>query len=222
MDLRKKKGIPGVLGAIDGPHIPILKPIENQEDYVNRKGFHSVLIQTIVDHRKKILNVSCGYPGSMHDARMLRRSDIYQTIEARGADEFFPRNTFLLGDSAYPSLSWLVPPFKDNGRLSANHHDFNYRHSATRMPVEMFYGHLKGRFRRLKFIEMLDIKKISDVILACSVLHNIIIIEEGDGEVDEPQTEDNDDGVDPETDKTDFENFSSHDRRSELFQMLYT
>ena len=30
------KGFPGVVGAIDGTHIPIKAPIENPNDYINR------------------------------------------------------------------------------------------------------------------------------------------------------------------------------------------
>ena len=32
-------------GAIDGTHIPILAPNESHADYVNRKGYHSIIMQ---------------------------------------------------------------------------------------------------------------------------------------------------------------------------------
>ena len=36
------KGIPWVVGAIDGKHIPIKAPIENPNKYINRKLFPSI------------------------------------------------------------------------------------------------------------------------------------------------------------------------------------
>ena len=36
--------------AIDGSYIPIIAPIEHAVDYYCRKGFHSVLLQGIVDY----------------------------------------------------------------------------------------------------------------------------------------------------------------------------
>ena len=38
----EKRGIPVVLGAIDGSHIPIKASSEGQQDYINHKRFHSI------------------------------------------------------------------------------------------------------------------------------------------------------------------------------------
>lgn len=44
-------GIPRVIGSIDGSHIRILPPQEGYRDFVNRKGWPSVVLQAVVDHR---------------------------------------------------------------------------------------------------------------------------------------------------------------------------
>lgn len=38
----EKWGFPGVLGSIHGCHIPVKGPRKNPEQYINRKGFHSL------------------------------------------------------------------------------------------------------------------------------------------------------------------------------------
>ena len=44
--------IPNVISAIDGSHIPIKAPHLFPVDYFNRKGFYSIVLQALVDHKK--------------------------------------------------------------------------------------------------------------------------------------------------------------------------
>jgi hypothetical protein len=43
------KGFPGVLGAIDGSHIPIKTRKVDGEQYYNRKKFPSIILQAVCD-----------------------------------------------------------------------------------------------------------------------------------------------------------------------------
>ncbi|KAL1276996.1 hypothetical protein QQF64_023669 [Cirrhinus molitorella] len=45
--------------------------------YFNRKLFHSVQLQAITDHKGKFLDIFVGYPGSVHDAKVLKNSPVY-------------------------------------------------------------------------------------------------------------------------------------------------
>jgi len=90
----------------------------------------------------------------------LRRSNLYQESQ-NNKEQLFPNTTFILSDSAYPSLPWLVPPFRNNDHLTAQQLEFNYLHSSTRMAIEKAFGVLKDRFRRLKFFnELRDLQFI--------------------------------------------------------------
>jgi hypothetical protein len=42
---RSKTGIPGVVGCIDGSHIPIIQPSKFGKSYYNRKGFYTINVQ---------------------------------------------------------------------------------------------------------------------------------------------------------------------------------
>ncbi len=70
--------IPQVYGALDGTHIPILAPAEGYRDYVNRKGWPSIILQALVDDCCMIRDVCVGTPGSSHDAAVLVTSELYR------------------------------------------------------------------------------------------------------------------------------------------------
>lgn len=57
---------------------PIITPEECQADYVNRKIFHSIIMQAVVDCKYSFRDVVIGWPGSVHDARVLFNSSIYK------------------------------------------------------------------------------------------------------------------------------------------------
>ncbi|CAH1778086.1 unnamed protein product [Owenia fusiformis] len=64
---REFRGIPGIVGAIDGTYMPIPKPSGSGTDYINRKMYSSVNTQLTCDQNMKILDVYAGHPGSVHD-----------------------------------------------------------------------------------------------------------------------------------------------------------
>ncbi|WAR08359.1 HARB1-like protein, partial [Mya arenaria] len=45
------RGFPSVISAVDGTHVRIQTPSEDEEQYVNRKHFHSINVQASCDHR---------------------------------------------------------------------------------------------------------------------------------------------------------------------------
>ena len=118
-------GIPQIVGAIDGCHIEINAPSQNHEDYLKRKQHYSVNLQAIVDANLKFILATVGYPGSIHDARVLKLSGLYDFVENEQILSSSIRNIsetdvgpLLAGDSAYPLSTWLMKPFSDKGRLT--------------------------------------------------------------------------------------------------------
>nr|CAI5827634.1 unnamed protein product [Callosobruchus analis] len=57
-------GFKGVIGVIDGSHVRIDKPSEDPESYINRKGYYSIHLQVVCDHKRKIRNVVTGFRDS--------------------------------------------------------------------------------------------------------------------------------------------------------------
>ena len=54
---KHKFGFPQCAGAVDGTHIPIISPEEYPADYFNRKGWHSVVMQTTVNHLGQFVDI---------------------------------------------------------------------------------------------------------------------------------------------------------------------
>ena len=71
-----RHSFPYILGAIDGSHIPIQAPLNNPKCffYINRKQFHSVVLQGVCVDDLKFTNVNVGWPGRVHDSKVLRNS----------------------------------------------------------------------------------------------------------------------------------------------------
>ena len=99
-------GFPNISGVIDGTHVRIQAPHRYEDQFVNRKNYHSINVQLICDPDCKITNVVAQWPGSTHDSRMLSESNIGRSFEAG------TQWGMLLGDSGYPCRSWLMTPFR--------------------------------------------------------------------------------------------------------------
>ncbi len=46
----QERGYPQCTGTIDGTYIPIIAPRDNPADYYSREGWHSIVLQAVVDH----------------------------------------------------------------------------------------------------------------------------------------------------------------------------
>uniref|UniRef100_UPI0037E9228E putative nuclease HARBI1 n=1 Tax=Semicossyphus pulcher TaxID=241346 RepID=UPI0037E9228E len=160
-------GFPNVIGCVDGTHIPIRAPSENEGHYVNRKSTHSINVQIICDAAHIITNVEAKWPGSVHDSRVYRESTVSRRMERGHLDGY------LLGDRGYPCRPTLLTPYPDPE--PGPQQRFNVAHCRTRAQVEMTIGLLKARFQCLRQLRVTP-ERACDIIVACVVLHNIATI----------------------------------------------
>ena len=158
-----------------------------------------MLVQAVVNHICLLRDLCVGWPGSVHDARVLANSSVYKKItneellqgqEIQVQDQQL--HTFLLGDSAYPLLQWLVRPFQFLQSLSSQQKKFNYRLSRARGVVEIAFGRLKRPWKGLSKQIHMDIENVPHITAACCALHNVCGIH-GDSFYDEWLQEDDSD-----------------------------
>ncbi|KAJ1125215.1 hypothetical protein NDU88_003649 [Pleurodeles waltl] len=80
--------IPNVIGATDGTHFVFVPFQQNEQVYRNRKSFHSMNVQMVCLADQYISHLNAKYPGSVHDAFVLKNSSMPKcdgpTTEAQG------------------------------------------------------------------------------------------------------------------------------------------
>jgi hypothetical protein len=135
--------------------------------------------QAVVDSNKRFLDLYIGMPGSTNDARILRRSSLYHLamhnniFDARNSvDGFAP---YLIGDSGYPLLSWLMVPHRGLQQLTVVERLFNRKLLRGRCVIENAFGILKQTFRELLRKSELPVIFLPNVISACAILHNVLL-----------------------------------------------
>ncbi|XP_048876160.1 uncharacterized protein LOC125746326 [Brienomyrus brachyistius] len=168
-----RAGFPRTGLAVDGCHIPIRKPHrKNPLAYLNRKNFYSVILIGFCDSQRRFCHVSVGHPGSWHDARAFRHTAVAEAL-VEDPRSLMPEGLHIIGDSAFPLLPQLLKPYQDNGHLTDRQKNYNRKLNGARVVIEQAFGILKSKFRRLKYLQMDSIQKISSAVCACCILYNL-------------------------------------------------
>lgn len=104
-----------ILGIIDCTDFEIKQPLRGLAAFTNRKKKTSVKLQAVCDANMMFLDISCAWPGSMHDSRIYGLSSLSQVIEERleGTD------LRILGDSGYQLSNRMMTPYRNNGNFTA-------------------------------------------------------------------------------------------------------
>ncbi|KAL2096948.1 hypothetical protein ACEWY4_006155 [Coilia grayii] len=142
---------------------------------------HVNMLQAICDHQGKFINIFVGYPGFVHDSRVLKNGPIYN----QGI--YPPPERCLLGDGGYACLERpirLLTPYREPVRDPVHAH-YNAKHARARNIVERAFGMLKARWRCL-FFKALEVSPtfVPKVVACCTILHNLCL---ADGDIVEPE-----------------------------------
>ncbi|KAL0418128.1 UNVERIFIED_CONTAM: protein ALP1-like [Sesamum radiatum] len=185
----KIRGLPNCCGAIDTTHITMLLTSSDQDAdaWLDRKENHSMILQVIVDPDLRFRDIVVGYPGKMNDSSVLQSSTFFKLCQKGEKlngnkaclSEATELREYIVGDSGFPLLPWLVTPYQGKERSEAKV-EFNKRLLATHFVAQKALARLKEVWRMIRGdMWRPDKHKLPRFILVCCILHNIVIDMEG-------------------------------------------
>ena len=168
------------VGIIDGTLVCLdRRPAHHHECYYSRKSDYSINCTIVCDDLCRVTYFLAGWPGSVHDNRVFRNTDLFQNKA-----KYFSTNEYLLGDSAYSSNQIMVQAFKKTkgqADLPQRKERFNTFLAEVRITSEHCIGMIKGRFPSMRRLNVWikdgkkQVKHIVELITSCIIIHNLMI-----------------------------------------------
>ena len=138
-----------------GSCLPIKCPNDGAQamkEYLNFKGFHLIVLMSLVDAEYWFILASVGAPVNTHDSTLLHSNDLWKIIEGGEMNpnvvqqvEDIEVSPLILGDGAFPLWKFILKPHGD-AILPDDKRYFNYRTSRARLVTEESFGRLKTKF----------------------------------------------------------------------------
>ncbi|XP_041000421.1 protein ALP1-like [Juglans microcarpa x Juglans regia] len=182
---QKIRGLPNCCGAIDITHIMMTLPTMDSTDdiWLDHEKNCSMILQAVVDPEMRFRDIITGWPGSLSDDLVLRSSGFFKLSEEgkrlNGKEVELSQGKelreYIIGDAGFPLLPWLLTPYQGRGLLDFQS-EFNKRHFATRMVAQRALARLKEMWKIIQGVMWKpDKHRLPRIILACCILHNIVI-----------------------------------------------
>ena len=176
-----------MLGSIDCMHWAWKNcPKAWQGQYRSRYGYPTVILEAVASGDLWIWHAFFGIPGSCNDINVLDKSNVFQafidgtmpdiSFEVNGTRYYTP---YYLEDGIYPQWAGFVKTISNPVR--AKDQQFSKRQEDVRKDVERAFGVLQARFRILDTpCKLWNSEDMRCVIIACIILHNMVVENERD------------------------------------------
>jgi len=116
---------------------------------------------------------------SINDLCVLHRSSLYHKAKHNtfwdATNSFEGFSLYLLINSRYPFLPWLIVPHKGHGNMPIADLLFNKKLRRGCGVVENAFGIRKLMFWELLVKSKLQVTFLPDVIICCTILHNMLL-----------------------------------------------
>ena len=230
-----RHGFPGMLGSLDCTHWDWEQcPIAWRGQYM--RGDHdkpSVMLEAVATQDLWIWHAYFGPPGSQNDINVLNGSPIFNDLKNGTAPEcpivvngVEYKMGYYLVDGIYPEFANLVKSF--TAPVDPKRKYFKDKQESARKDIERAFGVLKKRWKIIgTAARTRKVKKLSYIMYAGIILHNMILEHEGranypyDGAVPEAPTGPPDPAVVEANINAIRNRQTHHDLRSDLVEHLW-
>jgi hypothetical protein len=178
------RGFIGCAGSLDCTHVKWRCPKSHQPLYKGKESETTIVIQCIASPSLYCTNCFVGSAGSNNDLTTLRLSNFVHRI-LNGTSGMFTFNIsgetftrkYYLADGIYPPWSIFATP--TSNPISTGEKRYVRRQESCRKDVERLFGVVKQRFKIMRSgnrIEYRDKTFLCDIVRACFILHNIMVL----------------------------------------------
>jgi hypothetical protein len=182
---QEQHGIAGMVGSLDCMHVGWKNcPVAWQGQEQGKEGHPTIVLEALGNYNLWFWHVSFGWAGTLNDINIWERSPLLEAfIDGTWRDDI--DFTFTVGDKEfnrlwlttdgiYPELARFVKtvqePIDEKSKAYASWQE------ATRKDIERAFGVLQQKFHVLvRKFEQWFIDDISNVVLACIMLHNMMV-----------------------------------------------
>ncbi|CAL8170059.1 unnamed protein product [Prunus armeniaca] len=188
----ESRGFPGMIGSIDCMHWQWKNcPSAWQGDYGNRKGQKSIILEAVAGFDTWVWHAFFGVAGSQNDLNVLGQSPVFNDI-LRGecpnityqVNNTVYQNGYYLADGIYPRWTTFVKSIPHP--RSKKEKFFDAYQEGYRKDVERCFGILQARWAIIRgAARLFDEEVLRSIMMTCIILHNMIVEDEYDYDVDE-------------------------------------
>ncbi|CAL8991248.1 unnamed protein product [Prunus brigantina] len=193
----ESRGFPGMIGSIDCMHWQWKNcPSAWQGDYGNRKGQKSIILEAVAGFDTWVWHAFFGVAGSQNDLNVLGQSPVFNDI-LRGecpsityeVNNTVYQNGYYLADGIYPRWTTFVKSIPHP--RSQKEKNFAAHQEGYRKDVERCFGILQARWAIIRgAARLFDEKVLISIMMTCIILHNMIVEDEYDYDVEEVYEQD--------------------------------
>ena len=188
--INTERGWPGIFAPLDCMHYEWKNcPLVWQRFLQDREGKNSIILEAIANQSLWIWHAFFGLPGKNNNINVLDRSYLMANfLRGHGHDMSFEVNGhkylhyYLLADGIYPIWTIYVQTIYDPQGEKRQY--YAKMQAVARKDVERCFGVLQSRWSIVQNpSRQWDLNTIKDILMACVIMHNMIIEDERDQEM---------------------------------------